>query len=75
MKPLESDAKCNQASTLEQDHLRFVHGFAQIGPKLAFGSPTPARSTDPDLARILEAWPLLPEHIRRAILALVGTAR
>jgi hypothetical protein len=26
------------------------------------------------LARILEAWPALPEHIRRAILALVGTA-
>ena len=26
------------------------------------------------LARVVEAWPALPEHIRRAVLALVGTA-
>jgi hypothetical protein len=31
-------------------------------------------STAPDLARVLNAWPTLPEHIRRAVLALVGTA-
>jgi hypothetical protein len=29
----------------------------------------------PDLARVVEAWPALPEHIRAAVLALVGTAR
>jgi hypothetical protein len=29
---------------------------------------------DPDLARLLDAWPRLPEPIRRAILALVMTA-
>jgi hypothetical protein len=29
---------------------------------------------DPDLARILQAWPTLPEPIRRAILALVESA-
>jgi hypothetical protein len=30
---------------------------------------------DPDLARILDAWPTLPEPIRRAILALAETTR
>jgi hypothetical protein len=27
---------------------------------------------DPDLARIIEAWPQLPDPIRRAVLALIG---
>jgi hypothetical protein len=30
---------------------------------------------DPDLVRIVGAWPTLPDSIRRAVLALVGTAR
>jgi hypothetical protein len=29
---------------------------------------------DPELARILKAWPRLPAHIKAAILALVGPA-
>jgi hypothetical protein len=29
---------------------------------------------DPDLQRVLDAWPTLPEAIRRAILALVDAA-
>jgi hypothetical protein len=29
---------------------------------------------DPDLARILDAWPTLAEPIRRAVLALVESA-
>jgi hypothetical protein len=29
---------------------------------------------DPDLARVVEAWPDLPEPIRRAVLALIGAA-
>jgi hypothetical protein len=33
------------------------------------------REPDPDLARIVEAWPTLPDHIRAAILALIVTAR
>jgi hypothetical protein len=32
-------------------------------------------ATDPDLARVLDAWPTLPPHVRAAILALVATAR
>jgi hypothetical protein len=30
-------------------------------------------TADPDLARILNAWQTLPEPIRRAILALIGS--
>ncbi|HJZ54481.1 MAG TPA: hypothetical protein VKE74_05960 [Gemmataceae bacterium] len=29
---------------------------------------------DPELARVVGAWPNLPEPIRRAVLALVGSA-
>jgi hypothetical protein len=34
-----------------------------------------ARETeiDPDLARVVSAWPDLPEAIRRAVLALIGS--
>jgi hypothetical protein len=31
-------------------------------------------SVPDDLRRVLEAWPDLPEAIRRAVLALVGSA-
>jgi hypothetical protein len=30
--------------------------------------------TDPDLARVVEAWPTLPDPIRRAMMALLGSA-
>jgi hypothetical protein len=29
---------------------------------------------DPDLARVVSAWPQQPPHIRAAVLALVGAA-
>jgi hypothetical protein len=29
---------------------------------------------DPDLTRVVTAWPDLPAHIRAAVLALIGTA-
>jgi hypothetical protein len=34
----------------------------------------PPPPIDADLAQILDAWPHLPEPIRRAMLALIGTA-
>jgi hypothetical protein len=41
----------------------------------ALGKPaTEAEPLDPALARILDAWPALPEAIRRAMLALVESA-
>ena len=33
----------------------------------------PVPLVDPDRVRVFDAWPMLPEHIRRAILALVAT--
>jgi hypothetical protein len=35
----------------------------------------PPCSIDSDLARILDAWPTLPEPIRRAMLGLVESGR
>ena len=32
------------------------------------------RETDPDLARVIDAWPSLPEAIKRAVLALVQSS-
>jgi hypothetical protein len=34
----------------------------------------PMRVDDPDLARVIEAWTTLPDPIRRAVMALIGTA-
>jgi hypothetical protein len=51
---------------------------SQKGPSLAPEADTsispPAGPLDPDLARILDAWPGLPDPIRRAIVALVESA-
>ena len=29
-------------------------------------------TTDPNLVKVIDAWPMLPEPIRRAMLALIG---
>jgi hypothetical protein len=52
---------------------------ARLSPQLAPGpeitlADGPAAPTDPDLARVVSAWPDLPPHIRAAVLALVDTA-
>ena len=40
----------------------------------AFGEPadTEIDTTDPNLVKVIDAWPMLPEPIRRAMLALTG---
>jgi hypothetical protein len=50
----------NAASTFDNSHDRLAHLLAQA---------------DADLARVLDAWPTLPPHIKVAILALVETSR
>ncbi len=35
----------------------------------------PYTPTDPDLARVVSAWPALPDPIRRAMLALIETSK
>ena len=53
---------------------RFARGFArkESNPPPS-GPATPV--TDPDLARILDAWPTLPAPIRRAVLALIESGQ
>jgi hypothetical protein len=41
---------------------------AGVAPGVALNPP------DPDLARVVSAWPDLPEAIRRAVLALIDRA-
>jgi hypothetical protein len=38
------------------------------------GPLLPDAGTDPDLARVVTAWPDLPPHVRAAVLALVQTS-
>jgi hypothetical protein len=35
------------------------------------GTDSHEAATDPDLQRIVSAWPVLPEHVRAAIMALI----
>jgi hypothetical protein len=42
--------------------------------RLAHYLPTDTRQTDPDLARIVDAWPTLPESVRASIALLVKAA-
>jgi hypothetical protein len=42
----------------------------ELSAPLAQQSPA-----SPELARVIDAWPGLPTHVRAAILALVQTAR
>jgi hypothetical protein len=48
----------------------------RLAPQLApDGENAPAAPLPADLARVVRAWPDLPEHIRAAVLALVTSAR
>jgi hypothetical protein len=58
-----------------------VEGAAESGASESQNGPETARRTavdrpevDPELARVVEAWPDLPEHIRAAVMALVTSA-
>jgi hypothetical protein len=60
------------ASTCGDTDSRFARRFAQPSPNQPLD--TSARG-DADLARIILAWPHLPDHIKAAVLALVRTAQ
>jgi hypothetical protein len=65
--------KVKQDKTYGEEQNRFVRGFAQAEEQQQTDA-APAVS-DPDLARILAAWPTLPAHIKAAIVALMQAAR
>ncbi len=55
--------KCNSAKEVtETPPETLAHSLAHETP------------IDPDLARVVSAWPDLPDAIRRAMLALIGSA-
>ena len=55
---------------------RFAKRLPQNGaePETGPESPPAAPIGDPDLTRVVEAWPGLPEHVRAAILTLAESA-
>lgn len=48
--------------------------FRVVGPELAHHLPIGAK-IDPDLKRVVDAWPHLPKAIRRAVMALVDSTK
>jgi hypothetical protein len=44
-----------------------------VDPQTLRGAKSGAVASDPDLTRIIDAWPSLPEPIRRAMLALLSS--
>jgi hypothetical protein len=49
-------------------------GLAPTDPQPLAQTLARETSIDPELARVIEAWPDLPQAIRRALLALIDTA-
>jgi hypothetical protein len=71
----------NQPQMTEEKEARATHDGKGLrhhdtlsdGQSAAFSTENP--QSGPDLARLIEAWPALPDHIRKAILGLVETAK
>jgi hypothetical protein len=61
------------AGSIPLSHNTYGAPAGSLAPQLAPVVET--RPSDPDLARVLEAWPTLPAHIKAAVLALIGSAR
>jgi hypothetical protein len=67
MKPMNSEPNPKSIKTS-------VNPAGKLAPQLAPPSD-PNPEIDPDLARLMAAWPVLPEHIRAAIRALVESGQ
>ena len=80
---LEQSPKCTgKTAHCEEGAAESGTSHSQIGPDDGAAGASnpepepPAKTvTDPDLAKVIEAWPDLPEHIRAAVLTLVASVR
>ena len=52
-----------------------THNLKPTTPRLAHPLPIDISKTDAELARLLQAWPDLPEALRAGILAMVSACR
>ena len=59
---------------LETDAATSSPGNDLRNPSPAGAARSGAVTADPNLARVIDAWPGLPPHVRAAVLALVGGA-
>ncbi len=64
MRPQAGSPKTNPENDLRQHT-----------PTVAHHLPTDTRKTDPDLAAVVAAWPVLPEALKAGILAMVRAAK
>ena len=66
---------CNLRFRRPTANLQNTNSDSDLQPIADTGSSNGSSSPpDPDLARVVEAWATLPEPLRRAVLALVGSA-
>ena len=74
---LDSNQDKENQKTKESERIsKPVNTSGETEPRRLCASTTKVQSAvDPDLARVVEAWPELPEVIRRAVLALVDSVR
>jgi hypothetical protein len=49
--------------------------FSHVSPNAPAVETAVEPKIDPDLQRVLDAWPTLPEALRAGILAMIGAAR
>jgi hypothetical protein len=71
---LSPQRKSFSEKDLDDSQPRFAHQFAQSDPNQPLDAVVPPHSTDAELTRIFDAWPVLSAPIRHAILTLVESA-
>jgi hypothetical protein len=83
MQGIESEHNHNVGNTLGPSTQADYRECSNFSEKSQISKPADHRldhasaidSPDDDLQAVMDAWPTLPEPIRRAVLALVGSAR
>jgi hypothetical protein len=70
LQPISEDSQEHDNKEVTQPPCSSLQTSLQTNPE---NDPKQAETMPPELLKIVEAWPELPEHIRQAIMALVGT--